>query len=88
MTLKNSGYKSLLERHLHLEGVVMDDEDDKTDLPVDLTLGISECTRISTAELPRIGGEWDPVATLTKLGWTRDGPSLHLGKNLTSRQCY
>jgi hypothetical protein len=74
MTLKNPGYKSLLGRHPHLEGVVMDDNDTKTNLPVHLILGISECTRISTAEPQRIGGEWDPVATLTKLGWTITSP--------------
>ncbi len=74
MTLKNPGYKTLLERHPHLEGVVMDDKDEKTNLPVHLILGISECTRISTTESPRIGGEWDPVATLTKLGWTITSP--------------
>ena len=50
MTLKNPGYKRLLERHPHLERVVMDDEDDKNDLPVHLILGISQCTRISTTE--------------------------------------
>ena len=74
MTLKNPGYKNLLGRHPHLEGVVMDDNDNKTNLPVHLILGISECTRISTAEPQRIGGEWDPVATLTKLGWTITSP--------------
>ena len=52
----------------------MDDNDTKTNLPVHLILGISECTRISTAEPQRIGGEWDPVATLTKLGWTITSP--------------
>jgi hypothetical protein len=46
MTLKKPGYKSLLGRHPHLEGVVMDDNDTKTNLPVHLILGISECTRI------------------------------------------
>ena len=74
MTLKNPGYNSHLERQPHLEGVVMDDEDDKTDLPVHLILDVSECTRISTAEPLHIGGEWDPVATLTKLGWTITSP--------------
>ncbi len=77
MTLKNPGYKTLLERHPHLEGVVMDDKDEKTNLPVHLILGISECTRISTTESPRIG-EWDPVATLTKLGWTITSPGQEL----------
>ena len=48
--------------------------DDKTNLPVHLIMGMSECTRISTAEAPRISGEWDPVATHTKLGWTITSP--------------
>ena len=74
MTLKNPGYKSLLEKYPHLEGVVMDDKDDKINLPVHLILGISECTRRSTAEAPRISGEWDPVATHTKLDWTIASP--------------
>ena len=48
----------------------MDDKDERHRLPVHITLGNSECPRISTTEPQRVGREWDPVASYTKLGWT------------------
>ena len=52
----------------------MDDEDNRARLPVHLILGNSECPRISTADPQRVGGEWDPVASYTKFGWTITSP--------------
>ena len=48
----------------------MDDTDKRPRLPVHIILGNSECPRISTTEPQRVGREWDPVASRTKLGWT------------------
>ena len=78
MTVENPRYKSLLEKHPHLKGVIMDDTDHKPRLPVHLILGNSECPRISTSEPQRVGREWDPVASYTKLGWTITSPGHEL----------
>ena len=78
MTVENPRYKSLLEKHPHLKGVIMDETDHKPRLPVHLILGNSECPRISTSEPQRVGREWDPVASYTKLGWTITSPGHEL----------
>ena len=70
MRLDNPRYKKLVEKHPHLKGVTMDDNDERPRLPVHIILGNSECPRISTTEPQRVGREWDPVASYTKLGWT------------------
>ena len=78
MTVENPRYKSLLEKHPHLKGVIMNDTDHKPRLSVHLILGNSECPRISTSEPQRVGREWDPVASYTKLGWTITSPGHEL----------
>ena len=72
--LDNPRYKKLVEKHPHLKGVTMDDNDERPRLPVHIILGNSECPRISTTEPQRVGREWDPVASYTKLGWTITSP--------------
>ena len=74
MLIDNPRYKKLVEKYPHLKGVTMDDNDERPRLPVHLILGNSECPRISTTEPQRVGGEWDPVANYTKLGWTITSP--------------
>ena len=65
MTLENPCYKKLLVKHPYLQGVVMDDKDDRARLPVHLILGNSECPRINTNNPQRFREEWDPVASCT-----------------------
>ena len=78
MMLHNPRYKKLVEKHPHLKGVTMDDNDERPHLPVHLILGNSECPRISTTEPQRVGREWDPVANYTKLGWTITSPGKEI----------
>ena len=78
MLIDNPRYKKLVEKHPHLKGVTMDDNDERPRLPVHLILGNSECPRISTTEPQRVGGEWDPVANYTKLGWTITSPGKEI----------
>ena len=78
MMLDNPHYKKLVEKHPHLKGVTMDDNDERPRLPVHLILGNSECPRISTTEPQRVGREWDPVASYTKLGWTITSPGKEI----------
>ena len=46
------------------------DNDEKPELPVHLILGASEYARIKTETKPKIGQPSEPVAELTKFGWT------------------
>ena len=56
----------------------MDDKDERPRLPVHITFGNSECPRISTTEPQRVGREWDPVVSYTKLGWTITSPGKEI----------
>ena len=78
MLVDNPRYKKLVEKHPHLKGVTMDDNDERPRLPVHIILGNSECPRISTTEPQRVGREWDPVASYTKLGWTITSPGREI----------
>ncbi|XP_044181304.1 uncharacterized protein LOC114948346 [Acropora millepora] len=50
------------------------DEDAKTALPVHLILGASEIARIKTDQAPRVGSPGEPVAEITRFGWTIMSP--------------
>ena len=78
MMLDNPRYKKLVEKHPHLKGVTVDDNDERPHPPVHIILGNSECPRISTTEPQRVGREWDPVASYTKLGWTITSPGKEI----------
>ena len=70
LTLPNPRYRETLAKFPHLNGVKMHDNDEKPELPVHLILGASEYARIKTETKPKIGQPSEPVAELTKFGWT------------------
>lgn len=70
MTLTNPRYENIIRNYTHLRDIVMIDTDKKPELPIHLILGTSEYARIKTATKPRIGKSGEPIAELTKLGWT------------------
>ena len=70
LTVPNPRYEELLKRYRHLEGVVMDDNDEKSELPVHVILGASDYSRVKMETKPRIGQPLEPIAELTTLGWT------------------
>ena len=70
LSVPNPGYAEKLNKYPHLEGVVMDDVNTKSELPIHLILGASEYSRIKTDTKPRIGKAGEPIAELTTLGWT------------------
>ena len=76
--IDNPRYKKLVEKHPHLKGVIMDDNDERPRLPVHIILGHRECPRISITEPQRVEREWDPVASYTKLGWTITSPGKEI----------
>ncbi len=69
LALDNTQYPTLINQYAHLRGITIDDTDTKPQLPVHLILGISEYTKIKT-KTPKVGNPGEPVAELTKLGWT------------------
>ena len=69
LTIPNPNYEELISKYPHLEGVVMDDNDKKSELPIHLILGASEYSRIKTETKPRIGQPSEPIAEFTMLGW-------------------
>ena len=74
LTIPNPRYTELTSKYRHLEGVMMDDNDKKSELPIHLILGASEYSRIKTETKPKIGEPNEPIAELTKLGWTLMSP--------------
>jgi len=74
LNLTNPRYKDMVTRYDHLKGIVMDDVDAKRELPVHLILGTSEYARIKTETTPKIGQSGEPIAELTRLGWTIMSP--------------
>jgi hypothetical protein len=72
--LNNPRYKEMIAKYPHLKAISMQDVDNKPELPVHLILGTSEYARIKTGTPPRIGKPGQPVAELTRFGWTLISP--------------
>ena len=53
----------------------MDDHDTKDKLSVDTILGASEFAKLKTEKPPRVGLPGQPVAELTRYGWTIMSPA-------------
>ena len=81
LTIPNTRYADKTHQYPHLQGVFMNDENKKPELPIHLILGASEYSRIKTDTKPRIGKAGEPVAKLTSLGWTMmsAGKEAHMG---------
>ena len=74
LSLENPKYAEVIQTYPHLTGIQMTDRDDKPELPVHIILGVSDYARIRTETRPRIGSPGEPVAELTKFGWTIMSP--------------
>ncbi|KAK3704454.1 hypothetical protein QZH41_003417 [Actinostola sp. cb2023] len=70
LNLENPHYRSILSTYKHLDGVSMADTDEKAELPVHMILGTSEYAKIKTETPPKLGNPGEPIAELTRLGWT------------------
>ena len=91
LLLENPRYEKVLAEHPHLRGVHMDDEDEKSQLPVLLILGAKDFAKIRTWERLRVGRRGDPVAEFTRFGWAlmslgaeTDLSSVYLAVNSTA----
>ena len=76
--LDNPNYKETIAKNPHLSGVVMNDQDEKSRLPVHLILGAGEYAKVKTESTPKIGEPGEPVAELTKFGWIIMSPGKEL----------
>ena len=88
LTLENLHYSRLIEKYQHLKGVVMEDNDQKQELPIHVILGIGEYSKIKTKAIIKVGEQSEPVADKTHLDWTitfpgkdRDVTSMMLTRN-------
>ena len=78
LTLENPQYQQKINQYAHLQGISMDDEDTKLELPVHLILGASEYAQIKTETKPRVGQPGEPVAEQTRFGWTMISPGKEI----------
>jgi hypothetical protein len=76
LTINNPNYEKLIRDYNHLGNVVIDDFDTKDRLPIHLVLGNGEYARIKTSTKSVIGGDHEPVAEKTKLGWFIMSPGI------------
>lgn len=52
----------------------MDDTDQKPELPIHLVLGAGEYAKIKTGSMLTVGQPGEPIAELTRFGWTVMSP--------------
>ena len=91
LLLENPRYDKVLAEHSHPRRVHMDDNDEKSQLPVHLILGANDFTKIRTGERLRVGRRADPVAEFMRFGWALMSPgaetdlsSVYLAINSTA----
>ena len=73
LSLENPKYAEVIQKYHHLTGI-QTDRDDKPELPVHIILGVSDYAKIRRGTRPKIGSPGEPVAELTKFGWTIMSP--------------
>ena len=66
----------------------MEDSDQKPELPIHVTLGVGEYSKIQTKAMIKVGKQNEPIAEKTHFGWTitslgkyRDINSMMLTRN-------
>ncbi len=61
LSLKNPRYTEILQKYIHLQGVIMDDINQKPELPVHLIVGAPEYARIKTYTKAKVGKPGEPL---------------------------
>ena len=67
-------YKEKIARLSHLQGIIMDDTDEKAELLIHPILEASEYVRVKVNSMSRIGKPGKLIAKLTPFGWTMMSP--------------
>ena len=81
LTIPNPQSAEIIKQHQHLEGVKMDDEDTKLELPIHVILGASEYAKLKTNTLAKVRKPGEPVVELTSFCWTIISPGTETGFN-------
>ena len=76
LLLDNPRYADRIEGHSHLHGVQLDDQSAEEHLPVHIILGANEYAQIRTRTPLRVGRRGEPVAELTRFGWSVMAPGV------------
>jgi hypothetical protein len=79
----NARYKEIIEKFTYLNGIKMQDVDEKPELPVHLILGASENAKIKTETRPRVG----KPETMLQSSPILVGPLSHLKVKWTCQTC-
>ena len=74
LSLPNPKYEEIINKFEHLRGVVIEDTDEKEELPVHMIIGTSEFSKIETPTKPRVGKPGEPLAGLTLFRWMMMSP--------------
>ena len=74
LSLDNPKYGEVLQKYTHPEGVHLDDDDTKAELPIHIILGASDYAKIKTENKPKIGRPGESIVKLTQFGWTIMSP--------------
>ena len=69
ISMPNPHCKGIIQTYTHLQGVQMEDGDNKEYLPVHVILGASEYANIKTKGDVKVGHKVEPVAEYTTFGW-------------------
>ena len=69
ISMANPHYRDIIQTYTHLEGVQMEDSDNKEYLLVHVILGASEYATIKTKGNVKVGQKGEPVAEYTAFGW-------------------
>ena len=67
LTWRNPDYLRLIEKYQHLKRVVMEDNNRKPELPIDIILGIGEYLKIKTKIMIEVEKQSEPIAEKTHL---------------------
>ena len=67
--MPNPNYPEIQKSYNHLKDIIINDTDIKKELPVHVTLGAGDYTKVKTQERAKVGQPGEPIAELTKLGW-------------------
>ena len=69
ISMPNPHYKDIIQTNTHLQGVQMEDSDNKEYLPVQVILGASEYANTKAKGDVKVGQNGEPVTKYTTFGW-------------------
>ena len=81
---KSPRFKEILTKFHQLDGVYIDDYDEKDTLPVHLISGANEYAKIRTNEDLRVGKTGEPVAEHTRFEWALMSPGEFVGSTFVA----